>query len=79
MLSKVYTIQRILHAEIPVKRCSHEICHATAADNRNVIVNKTTYKECKKELHIDGGLLTLGQIWKHPMSNMQMYTNLTNG
>ena len=51
MLLKVYTTQRILHAEIPVKRCSHEKCHATAADNCNVIVNKTTYKECMKELH----------------------------
>jgi hypothetical protein len=45
----VYTTQSILHAETPVKRCSHEKCHATATDNCNVTVNKTTYKKRKKE------------------------------
>jgi hypothetical protein len=44
---KVYTTQSILHAEIPLKRCSHKKSHATATDNCNVIVNKTTLKKKK--------------------------------
>jgi hypothetical protein len=33
----------------------------------------------RKKCIVDGGLLTLGKIWKHPMSNMQKYTDFTNG
>ena len=36
-------------------------------------------KNARKNCTVDGGLLTLGKIWKHPMPNMQTYTDLTNG